>query len=63
MEAIATYSTLVRVHIGAYNGQHADLQTTVIDLIKAMGTAGRLCSHFHSINLADQEVYYYPETS
>lgn len=62
MEAIVSDSTLVSPH-GAYNGQRADLQTTVIDLFKAMGTTGRLCSHFYSINLADQELYYYPETS
>lgn len=48
---------------GDYNGQYADLWTTVIDLIKAMGTIERLCSHLYFINLADQEVYYYPETS
>lgn len=62
MEAIANDS-IGDCPRGAYNGQHADLQNTVIDLIKAMGTTGRLCSYFYSINLAGQEVYYYPETS
>lgn len=61
MEPIGSDSTLVSPH-SAYTGQCADLQTTVIDLFEAMGTTGRLCSHFYSINLADQEVYYYPET-
>lgn len=30
VETIANDSTLVRVHIGAYNGQHADLQTLLL---------------------------------
>ena len=44
VEAIANDSTQVRVHTGAYNGQHADLQTTVIDLIKVWVPLGG-CAH------------------